>query len=352
MYLVSLPSISIGSRKLEKYRSVYVIAEIGSNHDRDIRRAKDLIQKAKECGADAAKFQCFTAEELISKRGFKKKASFQSKWKKSVWDTYVEAEFPRKWHSELADFARSQGIDFFTSPWDSEALDYLVKIRAPAIKIGSGDINNYSLLRRAGSTGKPVLLGTGASDLAEVESAVRVIKSSGNQKIVLMHCVVNYPSDINQANVRVLPAMELAFGLQVGYSDHSPGSLVAASAVSLGATVIEKHFTDDRSRNGPDHKHSMNPKEFAEMVSGIRILQKALGDGVKAPVPDEKKTMVLQRRSIFAVKPIAKGAKITRDKVRLLRPAVGIAPKDLDIVLGRKATKDIEPYESLQWSMV
>lgn len=346
------PSISIGRKKLEKYRSVYVIAEVGSNHDNNLKRAKNLIQLAKECGADAAKFQSFTAEGLISRKGFEKRSSFQSKWKKSVWDTYVEAEMPRKWHYELADFAKSQSIDFFTSPWDDEALEYLVKIDAPAIKIGSGDIDNYDLLRKAGRTRKPILLGTGASMMGEVETAVNVIRSTGNDKIVLLHCVVNYPSDINQANIRALPVMESAFNLPVGYSDHAPGSLVATSAVSLGAVVIEKHFTDDKTRDGPDHPHSMNPKEFKEMVSNIRTLQKALGDGVKAPVSDENETKILQRRSIFAIKKIKKGDKITKENVRLLRPAVGIAPKYVDVVLGRTATQDIEQYEPLQWSMV
>ncbi len=347
------PSISIGGKQLEKYRSVYLVAEIGSNHDNDINRARNLIQLAKECGADAAKFQSFTAKGLISKRGFEKRSSsFQSRWKKSVWDTYVSAEMPRDWHYELADFAKSQSIDFFTSPWDDEALDYLVKIDAPAIKIGSGDIDNYDLLGKAGLTKKPILLGTGASTMGEVETAVNVIRSTGNNEIVLLHCVVNYPSNINQSNIRVLPVMESAFDLPVGYSDHSPGSLVATSAVSLGATVIEKHFTDDRSREGPDHSHSMNPKEFKEMVYNIRTLQSALGDGIKTPVDDEKETKVLQRRSIFAIKPIKKGQKLTKENVRLLRPAIGIAPKYWDVVIGRTVTRDIEQDEPVQWSMI
>lgn len=351
-FFVTLPLMSIGRKKLEKYENVYVIAEVGSNHDNDIKRAKDLIQLAKDCGADAAKFQSFTAKGLISKRGFESKLGFQSKWKKSVWDTYVAAEMPRKWHHELGDFAKSQGIDFFTSPWDEEALDYLVKIRAPAIKIGSGDIDNYDLLRMAGKTGKPILLGTGASTLAEVEAAIKILKTTGNDKVVLMHCVVNYPSDINQANVRVLPTMEQAFGLPVGYSDHSPGDLVVISAVALGAVAIEKHFTDNKKRAGPDHPHSMNSMEFRDMVVKIRTLEKALGDGIKVPVKDEDETRVLQRRSVFAIKPIKKGEKMTRDNIAILRPAVGIAPKDFEMVLGRKAAMDIEQYESLQWSMI
>lgn len=349
---MTIPSISIGRKTLKKYENVYIVAEIGSNHDNDIRRAKNLIQLAKDCGADAAKFQSFTARGLISKRGFERKSGFQSRWKKTVWDTYVAAEMPRQWHYELADFAKSQGIDFFTSPWDEEALDYLVKIRAPAIKIGSGDIDNYDLLRKAAKTKKPILLGTGASTLADVEAAVSVLKAAGNEKLVLMHCVVNYPSDINQANVRALPAMEQTFGLAVGYSDHSSGDLIATSAVSLGAVAIEKHFTDDKKREGPDHPHSMNPSEFREMVRKIRILEKALGDGRKAPVPDEHETMVLQRRSIFAIKPIKKGEKLTRDNIAILRPAIGIAPKHLETIIGRKATRDIVQYDPLQWSMI
>ena len=349
---MTLPLISIGEKKLSKYENVYVIAEIGSNHDNNLGRAKNLIQLARECGANAAKFQSFTAQGLISKRGFEKKSSFQSRWKKSVWDTYVAAEMPREWHYELADFAKSQGIDFFTSPWDDEALAFLAKINAPAIKIGSGDIDNYDLLLKAGQTGKPILLGTGASTLAEVETAVDIIRSTGNNKVVLMHCVVNYPSDINQANVRALPVMESTFGLHVGYSDHSQGDLVAISSVSLGAVAIEKHFTDDKTREGPDHPHSMNPREFTEMVSKIRTLQKALGDGIKRPVNDERETKIVQRRSIFAIKPIKKGEKITKNNVRLLRPAVGIPPKYLENIIGRSAARDIEQYEPIQWSSI
>lgn len=341
---------SIGKKKLKKYESVYVIAEIGSNHDGNLARAKNLIQLAKECGADAAKFQSFIAEELISKRGFENKSSFQSKWKKSVWDTYVSAEMPRKWHFELSDYAKSQGIDLFTSPWDEEALDFLVKIDAPAIKIGSGDIDNYDLLAKAGATLKPILLGTGASTLSEVETAVNIIKSAGNSEIILMHCVVNYPSDINQANIRALLTLETAFGLPVGYSDHAPGDLVPVSSVSLGAVAIEKHFTDDKNREGPDHPHSMAPKEFSQMVAKIRTLEKALGDGMKKPVADEDETKILQRRSIFAVKKIKRGDKIAKTDVRLLRPATGIAPKYLDVVIGRTASHDIEAYEPVQWS--
>lgn len=349
---MTLPLISIGQKKLRKYENVYVIAEIGSNHDNNLARAKNLIQLAKECGADAAKFQSFTARGLISKRGFERKLAFQSKWKKSVWDTYVAAEMPREWHHELADFSKSQGIDFFTSPWDDEALEFLTKINAPAIKIGSGDIDNYDLLIKAAKTTKPILLGTGASTLAEVEAAVDVLKSAGNDKIILMHCVVNYPSDINQANIRALPAMESAFGLPVGYSDHSPGDLVAVSSVSLGAVAIEKHFTDDKAREGPDHPHSMNPKEFTEMVFRIRTLQKALGDGIKRPVSDEQETKVLQRRSIFAIKSIKKGERITKNNIRLLRPSIGIAPKYLETIIGRTATRDIEQYEPILWTSI
>jgi pseudaminic acid synthase len=344
--------ISIGQKNLKKYHSIYIVAEIGSNHDNDLGRAKNLIQLAKECGADAAKFQSFTPQDLISKKGFDRKSSFQSKWKRSVWDTYVSAEMPRHWHYELADFSKSQGLDFFTSPWDEEALDLLVKIDAPVIKIGSGDIDNYDLIFKAGATGKPIILGTGASDLAEVETAVNTIRSAGNNNIVLMHCVVNYPSDINQSNIRVLPAMETAFDLSVGYSDHSPGDLVAVCSVSLGAVVIEKHFTDDKAREGPDHPHSMNPREFAEMASKIRALTKALGNGVKSIVSDEQETKVLQRRSIFAIKQIKKDEKITKDNIRLLRPAIGIPPKYIDVVLGRTARHDIDKYDPIDWSAI
>ncbi|MGC1132298.1 MAG: N-acetylneuraminate synthase family protein [Nitrososphaeraceae archaeon] len=342
--------ISIGHRCLKKYESIYIIAEIGSNHDSNLSRAKNLIQLAKECGADAAKFQCFRAEDLISTEGFKKKMSFQSKWKKSVWDTYLSAEMPREWHYELADFSKSQGIDFFTSPWDPNAVELLAEIKSPAIKIGSGDIDNYELLNLAAMTGKPILLGTGASTLSDIEAAVNKIKAAGNDQIILMHSVVNYPSDINQANIRALMAMETSFGLPVGYSDHSVGDLVVISSVSLGAVAVEKHFTDDNTRSGPDHLHSMTPPEFSEMISKVRTLQKALGNGVKSVVNDEVETRILQRRSIFASKPIKKGERITSHNTCLLRPAIGIPASYLGLVIGKKASSTIDQGQPFQWS--
>jgi N-acetylneuraminate synthase len=342
--------INIGQKKLEKYRQIYIIAEIGSNHDQDIKRAKNLIRMAKNCGADAAKFQSFRTSQLISKDGFGTKSSFQENWNKSVWDMYLTNEMPKEWHFELADYAKSEQIDFFTSPWDVESLNMLTEVDAPAIKIGSGDIDNFDLLRRAGVTKKPILLGTGASSISDVDAAVEIIRSTGNDKLLLMHCVANYPSDITQANVRVLPVLERCFGLPVGYSDHSPGDLVLLSSVSFGAVAVEKHFTDDKSRNGPDHGHSMEPKEFTDMVKKIRTLQSALGDGVKRVMPDEKDSRLLQRRSLHAVRSIKAGERFSRENVSLLRPATGIPAKYLDVVLGRTARSGIKEDSPIMWS--
>jgi N-acetylneuraminate synthase len=257
---------------------------------------------------------------------------------------------PKEWHFELAEYAKSEDIDFFTSPWDPESLDLLIKVDAPAIKIGSGDIDNFSLLKRAGATKKPILLGTGASSISDVDAAVKIVKTTGNNKLVLMHCVVNYPSDINQANIRVLPILENCFGLPVGYSDHSPGDLVLLSSVSLGAVAVEKHFTDNKNRSGPDHRHSMEPKEFTEMVNKIRTLQNALGDGIKRIMPDEKETKLLQRRSIHTIRTIKSGEKFSRENISLLRPALGIPARYLSIVLGRTARLDIKKDRPIKWS--
>jgi len=344
---MSIEPIRIGKKVVGKGFPSYIIAEIGSNFDGSLSKAKKLIKLAKQSGADAAKFQSFRTELLLSKNGFEKKSSFQSKWKSSVWETYKNAELPRQWHKKLNDYAKKIGIHFFTSPWDFEAVDLLCKLKVPAIKIGSGDITYHELLKYVASKQKPVLLATGASDLNEVNEAINVIKSTGNNKIILMHSVVQYPSNIQDANLSVLPLLKQKFKLHVGYSDHSPGPLIALASVSLGATVIEKHFTTDSSLVGPDHPHSMNPASFKEMVVQIRTIEKAMGNGIKKPVQSEKETRILQRRGIWTVKNISKGEKFDRENIKALRPAIGSSASNFQKFLGKKAKKDFSPFEAL-----
>ena len=345
---MKIKPIRFKNRLVGENQSCYVIAEIGSNFDGSLIKAKKLIKLAKLSGADAVKFQVFTAKGLILKQGFEKKTAFQAKWKNSVWDTYKKAEFPRKWHKELNKFSKKIDIHFFTSPWDFEAVDMLDELNPPAIKIGSGDITYLEILRHIGKKNRPVILATGASTIKEVENAVKVIKSTGNHKIILLHSVTQYPSPIEEANLSVLGELKKKFQLNVGYSDHSPGSLVPIASVALGACVIEKHFTDNSNLSGPDHPHSMDPKSFAEMVKNIRFLEKALGDGIKKIENSESKTRIIQRRGIWTIKPIVKGEKFSKDNLRALRPALGVSVIKYNSILGKKAKKKFNAYHVIK----
>jgi len=347
--------IKIGKRWVGDGEPAYIIAEIGSNFDRSIKRAKMLIDLAKDCGADAVKFQCFSADKIVSKEGFEGfKKGFQSKWKKPVYEIYKDAEFPRKWHDELFDYANKKKIHFFSAPYDTEAVDMLDELDVPVFKIGSGDITWHEILRYIAKRGKPLIMGTGASTITEIDEALRIIRSEGNNDIILLQCVTNYPSHFEYANIRAMKSMGEMFDLPVGYSDHTPGSIVPLGAVALGACVIEKHFTDDKTRQGPDHPFAMDGKDFKEMVNGIRTLEKALGSSVKDIYEDEKETIVLQRRCLRATKNISKGSKITPDMVNALRPLSkdSLDPKYREVVIGRKAKVDIKKGDPFTWGKI
>ena len=272
--------IKIGSRLVGNNLKCYIIAEIGSNFNGKISSAKKLIKLAKESGADAAKFQSFTPETIISRRGFEKKVAFQAKWKKSVWEVYDEAQLPFTWHKELSDYAKTIEIDFMSSPYNYEAVDLLVRLNVPAIKIGSGEITNLEFLKYVGKTMKPILLAVGASTMHEVREAIMTIRSTGNKKIILMQATTQCPSPIEDANLNVLEMFKRQLKINVGYSDHSTGDLAILGSVALGACVIEKHFTEDTKMNGPDHPHSLDPTGFREMVKKVRMMENALVAGL------------------------------------------------------------------------
>jgi sialic acid synthase SpsE len=344
---MNIKPIKIGKKFIGTGHPCYIVAEIGSNFNGNLSLAKKLIKLAKKCGADAAKFQVFTTENLISRKGFEQKNAFQKKWKKSVWDVYQDAEFPRDWHTELNSYSKKLGIDFFTSPWDFEAVDSLVKLKAPVIKIGSGDITYLKILKYIGSKNLPILLATGASTLEEISIAVKTIRSTGNNKIILMQSVTQYPSKISDANLKVLQTLKNKFNLNVGYSDHSLGSLISLSSVALGASVIEKHFTLDPNMPGPDHPHSMSPDSFESMVKEIRILENALGTGIKKVETSEKQTRVIQRRGIWTIKPINKGEKFTRENIRSLRPVKGLSSSNYEQLLGKISKRNLKEFHPM-----
>lgn len=344
---MKIKPIRVGKKFVGEGHGCYIIAEIGSNFDGRLSKAKRLIKQAKECGADATKFQSFITEQLLSKRGFEKKLAFQSNWEKSVWKTYKDAELPRRWHGELNEYAKKIGIDFFSSPWDFDAVDLLEELKVSAFKVGSGDVTYLEILKHIGKKRKPVFLATGASTMKEVKDAITTIKSTGNNKIILMHSVVQYPSPIEDANLRVLETLKEKFHLNVGYSDHSPGSLIALASVALGACVIEKHFTLDPQSKGPDHSHSMNPESFKEMVQDIRLLEKAFGDGRKKVEQSERETRIIQRRGIWTTKSIMKGERFSEKNIKALRPVQGISASNLKSLLGKVAKKNYRAYQPI-----
>ena len=341
---MKIKSIKVGKKTIGKNHSCYVIAEIGSNFDGDYSKAKKLLKLAKQSGADAAKFQTFETEKILSKKGFETKTTFQSKWKKPVWEVYKNAEFPLNWHKKLQNYAKKIGIDFLSTPYNYEAVSLLKKINIPAIKIGSGDITDLEFLKFVSKTKKPIFLATGASTMNEVKEAIKTIKSSGNNKIVLMQSITQYPSPIEDANLEVLNTFKEKFNLNIGYSDHSKGSLVILASVALGACVIEKHFTDNTKSIGPDHPHSMNPNEFKKMVKEIRLIEKAKGDGIKKVEKSEKETRIIQRRSIFTIKKIKKNEKFTRKNIMTLRPFIGLPASKFDKVLNKKAKRELDEF--------
>lgn len=345
--------IMIGKSPVGSGHPCYIIAEIGSNFDGDLQRAKDLAKLSKDLGADAFKIQNFLAPKIVSNSGFNNlQVAFQANWEKPVVEVYRQAEFPREWIKELADYCGTIGIDFFSSPYDTDAVDQLEEIGVAAHKIGSGEIDNLEFLAYVARTGKPILLACGAATLDEIEAAVKTIRAEGNEKIILLQCVTNYPSPINDSNIRAMKTLQEKFGVLVGYSDHTIGKAggaddplngitVPLGSVALGACVIEKHFTDDRTRKGPDHPFAMNPEEFSNMVKGIRAMEEALGDGEKKLMPSESQTVIIQRRGIYAIQEIQSGTTITREMLEFLRPAVGFRPPQIGSVVGKTAKRTI-----------
>lgn len=343
--------IKIGSRMIGKNYPTYFIAEIGANFDGDIEKAKRLVDAAKAAGADCAKFQSFTADTLVSEGGFKKMRlhGVHGSWGRKVSDVMREAEFPLEWHKEIADYCKNVGIDFNTAPYFKEAVDLCMDIDIPFIKIGSGDITWLQMIEYIAKTQKPIFLATGDATLAEIDEAVRTIKATGNKNLVLMQCITNYPSKIDSANVNVLKTYQTAFDVLTGYSDHSPGHVVALASVVLGGRVIEKHFTLNKKDKGPDHPHSMEPVEFKFMVDSIREVERALGSTTKEVVEEESETVYVQRRCLYAAKDLKKGHVLTEEDITCLRPALGIPPKFKNVTIGKAVNQNIEKGQPLFW---
>jgi N,N'-diacetyllegionaminate synthase len=325
-----------------------IIAEAGVNHNGDMEIAKRLIDVAADAGADLVKFQTFNAERLATPAA--PKAEYQTQTTDKAQSQFAmlrQLELSAEMHETLVACCRSRNIAFFSTGFDIESLDYLASLDAGRFKIPSGEITNLPYLRHVGAFGKPVILSTGMATLGEIEAALEVLESAGTprNKITVLHCNTEYPTPMKDVNLRAMCSIRDAFGVAVGYSDHTPGIEVPIAAVALGATVIEKHLTLDRNLPGPDHKASLEPDEFTAMVRAIRNIEQAMGDGIKRPSPSEDKNKPIARKSLVAAKPIRAGEQFTAENVTAKRPGIGISPMRWDEVMARVAARDFAADE-------
>ena len=351
-------NLKIGNSEINDNSPTYFIADIGANHDGSLKRAKKLIQMCSEAGANAAKFQHFKAKTIVSDNGFKtldkKYLSHQSGWSKSVFEVYQEASIDVSWDSELKKTCDRFGIDYMTTPYDRELVDHVDPL-VSAYKVGSGDITWIQHINHIASKGKPVLLACGASTLDDVVRAVSAILKV-HSKVAILQCNTNYTGEqknLDHINLNVINTLKNMFpDLHFGLSDHTKGHVTVLGAVALGCRIIEKHFTDDNSRNGPDHGFAMNPLSWELMVNTTRELERALGNGIKAVEKNEENTVIIQRRSIRVNKNLLRGELLTDNVISMLRPCPSDALEtwELDDYLGRKLARDLQEGDYLKSS--
>lgn len=327
-------------------KHVLIIAEAGVNHNGSIDLAKQLVDKAVDAGVDIIKFQTFKAEKLVSKAA--KQAEYQKKnigdGNDSQYEMLKKLELSEENHEELMAYCQEKGIRFWSTAFDLESMDYLHSLQLGLWKIPSGEINNYPFIRKIASYGEDVIMSTGMCEEQDIQNAIDVLIKYGVRKeqITLLHCNTQYPTPYCDVNLTAMNSIKDTFGVKVGYSDHTQGIEVPVAAVALGATIIEKHFTMDRNLPGPDHKASLEPAELKAMVSSIRHIEQALGDGIKKVSDSERANISVARKSIVAACPIRKGDLLTEDNLTVKRPGTGLSPMIWEQVIGTKAVKDYE----------
>lgn len=331
--------VKIGDKKIGYGYPCFIIAEAGSNHNGKFSTVKRLISVAAERGADAIKFQLFTPECLSNDTATQR-----------ILRRY---EFKREWLPSLKQYADSKGIIFLATPFDEEAVDALNGVGVEAYKIASGDLNYSKLLIAVAKKDKPIILSVGMATKKEIQDAIEVIKSAGNNKIILLHCVADYPTKPGDANLLRIKTLRKTFGLPVGFSDHTQGIHIALSSICLGAVVIEKHFTLNRNQRGPDHPFAIEPDELDALVKGTRDIGNAMGDGILRPLKCEKTGLLLGRRSLYAKKYILKGEIISEDNIKVVRPSSGgVPPEFYNAVIGEKARCNIKCNDPITWEKI
>jgi len=342
--------IDIAGRKTGTGWPCFIIAEAGVNHNGSLEMAKRLVDAAVKAGADAVKFQTFKAEKVVSSHA--PKAAYQKNTTdpaESQLEMIRRLELPYEAFRELKVYCDQRGILFMSTPFDEDSADFLDSLDVPVFKVPSGEVTNHPFLKHVAQKGKPLIMSTGMSYLSEVDEAFRVVWDAGNEQLVLLHCVSNYPADPADVNLRAIQTMSAAFQVPVGYSDHTLGIEIPLAAVALGACVIEKHFTLDRDLSGPDHRASLEPAELKAMVDGIRSIEQALGNGRKIPASSEDDTRRVARRSLALKEDLPQGVLLQASMLTALRPASGISPNLVSHVVGREAARQLRAGAILQW---
>ncbi len=347
-----MKNITIGARTIGPGSPAYLIAEISANHHQDFDHAVRLIHAIKAAGADAVKLQTYTPDTLtIDCDAPEFRIDGGTIWDgRKLYDLYVEAYTPWEWQPKLKAVADALGLDLFSTPFDVSAVDFLEEMDVQAHKIASFEVVDLELIRRVAQTGKPVIMSTGMASLAEIDDAVQAFRGAGGTQLALLKCTSSYPAPPEEMNLRTIPHLAEAFGVPVGLSDHTLGTAVPVAAVSLGACIVEKHFTLSRSEPGPDSGFSLEPDEFKAMVNAVRTAEKALGT-VNYQITEKETASRAFRRSLFAVEDIKASETFTSRNVRSIRPGYGLPPKHLAAVIDRKAARDIKRGTPLQWNL-
>jgi len=343
---ISTPTLDFS---IGKGQPVFIIAEAGVNHNGDIKIAHKLIDAAVNAKADAVKFQTFNVDNLVTKSA--PKADYQIKntgSNETQYEMLESLQLSKNDFIELQKHCDEKKILFLSSPFDMESIDLLCDINVSALKIPSGEITNLPLLKYAANSHIPLIISTGMSTLVEIKLALDTINETGNKELILLHCVSNYPAADNESNLKAIDTLYKNFNIPIGFSDHSLGKNISLAAVARGACVIEKHLTIDKKMSGPDHLASLNPNEFQDLVTSIRSVESALGNGEKVMQPSEYSTSLIARKSIFAAKNIEKGKKIEESMIKISRPGTGISPSMLSDVLLSYAENDINKGEMLK----
>ncbi len=344
--------IKINKRSINSSNYPYVIAELSANHNGSLEIAKKTIMQAKECGANAIKLQTYTADSMTidcDKEEFKIKGGLWDGYK--LYDLYKEACTPYEWHSELFKFAKDIGITIFSTPFDESAVDFLETLNAPAYKIASFELTDLDLIEYTASKGKPILISTGLSNIYEIEDAVNICKKAGNDKILLFHCISSYPAPTSESNIKMISLLRKKFNVEVGLSDHTLNNIATISAISLGATAIEKHFILDKNIKSPDSEFSVNPDELKSLIYDSRKCWESLGNGNFSRSSSELKNKIF-RRSLYFVKDLEKDETIKLNHVRKIRPGFGLAPKFLNQIIDKKVLRNVKRGEKVSWDVI